>query len=285
MDRSSTSGSFPNGNQPHKQSASKRDIRRITVTLFFVLLGLSAASVFFGTLRTEALSLFPGLSSLIGATLFRGAADLGIFAVLRNEAVYQISSLAAAGLLILTVFLVRGRKGMEYLRRGNINAVVKPERWMALKPKEGEGWRSIGFTFTMIITAVTAVALRFQLFSENCPSGNVLSILPAAVGFSAVNAFVEESVFRFFPIALLSRFMAEKKGEGLRPGTIAVISGVVFGIVHYIGTPGGAVGMLLAAFIGWFLAKAMIETRGFFWPWFIHFIQDVVIFSALFLSV
>src|SRR6056297_3076764 len=159
MDRSSTSGNFPNGNQPHKQSASKRDIRRISVTLIFVLFGLAAASVFLGTLRSENLSLFPGLSSLIGATLFRGSADLGIFAVLQNEAVYQISSLAAAGLLILTVFLVRGRKGMGYLRRGNINAVVKPERWMALKPKEGEGWRSVGFTFTMIITAVTAAAL------------------------------------------------------------------------------------------------------------------------------
>jgi hypothetical protein len=30
--------------------------------------------------------------------------------------------------------------------------------------------------------------------------------------------------------------------------------------------------------MGWVLAKAMLETRGFFWSWWIHFLQDVVIF-------
>jgi hypothetical protein len=33
------------------------------------------------------------------------------------------------------------------------------------------------------------------------------------------------------------------------------------------------------AFIpGWLSGKAMLETRGFFWAWFIHFWMDVVIF-------
>jgi len=29
------------------------------------------------------------------------------------------------------------------------------------------------------------------------------------------------------------------------------------------------------------LGKAMLETRGFTWAWFIHFIQDVLIFSFM----
>jgi hypothetical protein len=41
------------------------------------------------------------------------------------------------------------------------------------------------------------------------------------------------------------------------------------------------VGVLLASFLGWILAKSMLETRGMFWAWFIHFWQDVWIFSFL----
>jgi CAAX protease family protein len=45
--------------------------------------------------------------------------------------------------------------------------------------------------------------------------------------------------------------------------------------------PYGIVGVVMAGFLGWFLAKAMVETRGFFWPWFIHFCQDVAIFTFM----
>jgi hypothetical protein len=33
--------------------------------------------------------------------------------------------------------------------------------------------------------------------------------------------------------------------------------------------------------MGWLLAKSMQETHGLFWAWFIHFLQDVWIFSFL----
>ncbi|MBN2550271.1 MAG: CPBP family intramembrane metalloprotease [Anaerolineales bacterium] len=51
-----------------------------------------------------------------------------------------------------------------------------------------------------------------------------------------------------------------------------------FGIFHFYGVPYGVVGVLLAAFLGWLLGKTMLETRGLFWAWFIHFLQDVWIF-------
>lgn len=35
----------------------------------------------------------------------------------------------------------------------------------------------------------------------------------------------------------------------------------------------------MAGSLGWMLGMAMLETRGFFWAWIIHFIQDVLIFS------
>jgi hypothetical protein len=54
-----------------------------------------------------------------------------------------------------------------------------------------------------------------------------------------------------------------------------------FGILHYYGIPYGIVGVVLAGFLGWVLGKSMLETRGMFWAWFLHFIQDVLIFSFL----
>ena len=32
---------------------------------------------------------------------------------------------------------------------------------------------------------------------------------------------------------------------------------------------------------GWYLGKCMVETRGFLWPWFIHLVQDVLIFFVM----
>ena len=52
-------------------------------------------------------------------------------------------------------------------------------------------------------------------------------------------------------------------------------------MVHYWGNPGGVVGMVVAAFLGWFLTKSILETKGIFWAWLIHFLQDVIIISAL----
>jgi len=33
--------------------------------------------------------------------------------------------------------------------------------------------------------------------------------------------------------------------------------------------------------LGWFLGKSMLETRGLFWAWLIHLVQDVLIFAFL----
>lgn len=45
--------------------------------------------------------------------------------------------------------------------------------------------------------------------------------------------------------------------------------------------PNGIPGVELASFLGWFLGKSLLETKGFFWAWTIHFVQDVFIFTFL----
>ena len=41
------------------------------------------------------------------------------------------------------------------------------------------------------------------------------------------------------------------------------------------------VGVVLDWLLGWILAGSMLETRGLWWAWWIHFLQDVVIFGFL----
>jgi hypothetical protein len=36
----------------------------------------------------------------------------------------------------------------------------------------------------------------------------------------------------------------------------------------------------MTGFLAWLIGKSMLETGGFLWPWFIHFVPDVVVFAS-----
>jgi len=42
----------------------------------------------------------------------------------------------------------------------------------------------------------------------------------------------------------------------------------------------GVAGVLMTGFLAWLIGKSMLETGGFLWPWFIHFVPDVVVFAS-----
>ena len=68
--------------------------------------------------------------------------------------------------------------------------------------------------------------------------------------------------------------------EGVQPvGSRRALRMVVacLGIVHFY----GIIGVLLAWFLGWILARSMLETRGLTWAWFIHFVQDELVFGFM----
>lgn len=101
----------------------------------------------------------------------------------------------------------------------------------------------------------------------------VVPILPSILFYAALNAFNEEITFRSPMLATLEPISGSKHALWL--------SAYFFGFAHYFGTPGGLVGGTLSIFMGWILGKGMLETRGFFWTWWIHFLSDIVIFSFL----
>jgi CAAX amino terminal protease family. len=100
-----------------------------------------------------------------------------------------------------------------------------------------------------------------------------LPFLPAVLFAAALNAFNEEVTYK----ASLLSVLVEPVGSRMALWMVAAY----FGIAHFYGVPYGVIGVGLAWFLGWILAKSMLETRGLFWAWFIHFVQDVVIFAFL----
>jgi membrane protease YdiL (CAAX protease family) len=90
---------------------------------------------------------------------------------------------------------------------------------------------------------------------------------------AAMNAFGEEAMYRGGLLAPLIPAVGTRHA--------ILLTAAFFGIGHYYGVPNGIVGVAMSTLLGWFLGKCMVETKGFFWPWFIHFLQDVMIFYFL----
>jgi membrane protease YdiL (CAAX protease family) len=101
----------------------------------------------------------------------------------------------------------------------------------------------------------------------------VVPRLPAVLLFAAVNAFNEEIYFRATLLSTLPQIVG--KDHAL------LINAAFFGLAHYLyGSPPGLVGFLMTGFLAWLIGKSMLETKGLFWAWFIHFLPDVVIFIS-----
>lgn len=193
---------------------------------------------------------------------------------INKQIVYQSVTLLATALFLLLLRRVKRSQFCDYFRKGDISAEILPEPMIGIKPKPTENWYHFGRNFAIIISLVTAVVIYFQLIRPNEITWvSMLKVLPFSILFAISNAFVEESITRLGVVIALKDRINDK--------TIPFISAIIFGTVHYWGNPGGIAGVLVSGFLGWLLAKSILETKGMFWAWFIHFLQDVVIFSAL----
>jgi hypothetical protein len=191
---------------------------------------------------------------------------------------YQLTTLVIAGAVIGLVALLTNGSALKLLNLKRLDGEIRPEPWIGINPKQGESWKSLGWNFSVIITVVTAVTIFFQIFKNGNFSVNVFPGLVLVILFALSNSFVEEIIYRF-------SFVGVGLELKVSPFLIQGLAALTFGLIHYYGTPSGILGVLLATFIGWFLSKSMIETQGFFWAWFIHFLQDVVIYFALIMTI
>ncbi|MBU7014689.1 MAG: CPBP family intramembrane metalloprotease [Theionarchaea archaeon] len=173
-------------------------------------------------------------------------------------------------LVILAGLLLSGlRRPDLFLVKGTIDAPVEPSRLLGMK--KPEPWTRTGSIFAVVFTVVTFMFLVLSTHPTADAFMNVLPLVPVAVLIAAINAFNEEFTLRAAPLSVLVSTLGKQQA--------LLITTVYFGLGHFYGVPSGVLGVLLSGFLGWFLGKSLLETRGFFWAWVIHFLPDVIIFT------
>jgi hypothetical protein len=173
--------------------------------------------------------------------------------------------------MIATLFVLKRDRRAFYLAKGDLSAPAEPIGWLYVKP--GDRWNKVGRNLAFFISLGT---LAFLVLAGQ-PSPDIvvraLPFLPAVLVAAALNAFNEEVTYKASFLSVLVEPVGSR--QALR------MVAAYFGIAHFYGVPYGVIGVLLAWFLGWILARSMLETRGLTWAWFIHFMQDVLIFGFM----
>jgi hypothetical protein len=202
---------------------------------------------------------FQGNFNYAGVSFFTGFTALFVLDIL------------VALVVLAALWLMKRDRRAFFLVKGQWDAPIEPVRWLGIK--KGESWKTFGWIFG----GAAGLGVAIPTILAIAPSGETilraLPLVPAALLCAAVNAFTEEAYFR----ASLLSTLHETIGK-----THALLLMVVFfGLAHWLyGSPPGIVGFLMTGFLAWLMGKSMLETKGFLWPWIIHFIPDVVIFFS-----
>jgi len=186
---------------------------------------------------------------------------------------YQLVTFGIALLVLAITYALAPQNTRRFYKLGNLNAPAGPINWLGIK--SSDTWKTVGRSFAVIVSLATGAFVYFNVARGQSIAPQNLGLLPFILVLSAMNAFTEEAITRLSVVTALDGILS-------RPA-IYIVSALIFGIPHYFGVPGGILGSLMAGFLGWLLAKSIAETEGVFWAWFIHFTQDVIIFTGLFL--
>ncbi len=183
---------------------------------------------------------------------------------------YQAWLLGVAASILAVIYLLNSANFAAFLAPGDVAAPAEKVSWLPIPA--GTSWLILGTGLSFFITFGTSTFVYLQFRKTAVGFGTFVRYIPWILLFSAANAFSEEVIYRLGVIVPL---------VGTIDTTyILVVSAIAFGAPHLRGMPNGIIGALMAGFLGWLLAKSVVETHGIFWAWFIHSLQDIVIFSA-----
>lgn len=192
---------------------------------------------------------------------------------INNQVNYQIVLLIVTAISLVTTYLLNKGNFLTFFKFGDISAVG--DKMQLLGINHGDNWLKTGLSLCFVITGVTAAFMYFQLKKVGIDWSLLQNGIYWILLFSLTNSFGEEIIYRIGIISPLNGLLS--------PITIFGISGILFGLAHLSGMPSGIIGISLASILGFVLAKSVFEIQGFFWAWLIHFLQDVVIISSLYL--
>jgi membrane protease YdiL (CAAX protease family) len=188
--------------------------------------------------------------------------NVGILALVSRPLMVALAIIAA-------LFILKKKRDAFFLVKGDTSAPLEPVRWLGIKA--GATWNKAGCVSAIVLSLGT---LTFLILAGRPPLDIVvraLPFLPVILLASAVNAFSEEMFAKASFLSVLEDVVGKHQALWLMA--------YAFGIGHFYGIPYGVIGVLMAGFLGWWLGKSMLETRGLWWAWFIHFVQDVWIFA------
>jgi membrane protease YdiL (CAAX protease family) len=178
-----------------------------------------------------------------------------------------------SGILLLGFTLIGSRITRRdlFLRRGDLSAPAQPIPFVGLR--KPIPWTVLGPALLVVFGLALPLFLYFMVYPDFSERGRILHYLPWILLVAALNAASEEFQFRSVLLAHLRNVVSPAEG--------VLLTAALFGLAHYYGQPSGPLGVVMAGIAGWFWARSMIETRGFFWAFFIHLVQDIVILSFL----
>ncbi len=223
-----------------------------------ILLGFVLVNALMGRVESQ-----PGWRALFDFEGFVGAFGSSVL----------LKSFGALVMILLLALLFQ-RLSAFYLIRGDLNV-----RAREMKPLRIPGgripWGRLSLVAAGLIGLGTLLLTMLTVTGFSLPIANVrfLRHLPFIVVLAGANAFAEGVMYRNAILGALRGVLPDEQK--------AWVAAILFGLAHYYGAPSGPVGVLMSGLLGWFMARSMLDTRGFVAPWIIHLVQDIVIFSLI----
>ena len=183
----------------------------------------------------------------------------------------QLGRLAIALAVIAALYIIGFRRKEFFLDFGDLYTQATPIPLLGVdKPTN---WRSPGLRFSLFAFLATLIFLGLFVGGNLNPGllAAALPALPMVLLLAGMNSFSDEIAYRAALLAPTHRILGA--------GQAVWLAALYFGIGHYYYY--GIIGVLVTSLFGWILGRSMLQTKGLFWPWFIHFWADVVIFSFL----
>jgi uncharacterized protein len=219
-------------------------------------------------------SLIVGLATilLVNASVFTNALPLQLHTngFVNGLAKYQLFALLVA-ILVTVATLCSNPSSKQFLSIGTLITTATKEKWLGINGKSS--WKANGFQLLLFISLATGIFMFLAVKYTNSTNNFEWRFIPLILLFSFSNSLAEELIFRFGVIGGLYNTYPKR--------SIFIISAILFGLPHYFGWPSGFTGVVMASTLGYILCKSTLETKGLLIAWVIHFVQDVIIFTAL----
>lgn len=192
----------------------------------------------------------------------------------------QVLRMAVTLVMLAGLMIIKKKREAFYLVKGDLAATAdpmppimkQPASWHVLG-RELSLWISLGTLTFLLIAAFPSLRDQFQDGALGGMLSQMIVLILFVLLMAAMNAFSEELTYKASFLSVLENPVGKRQA--------LLLMAAFFGLGHYYGVPYGVIGVLMAAFLGWLLGKSMLETRGFAWAWFIHFLQDILIFTFM----